>query len=113
MTRSLVASGGLARGREAGRLLRSLLSRCREAPDDAEPAVPEAWWSVRPAPARPDGEEQVLFRGAVLVRGRGRGQTIADAAQLSTELAAALTEPPSRPGRELFRLLAAGGFFAP
>ncbi|HEV8581241.1 MAG TPA: ATP-binding cassette domain-containing protein [Thermoanaerobaculia bacterium] len=113
MTRSLVASGGLARGSEAGRLLRSLFSRSREAPEAAEPAVPEAWWSVRPAPAGAEGEEQVLFRGAVLVRVRGRSGASLDAAQLSPELAAALTEPPSRPGRELFRMLAAGGFFAP
>ena len=116
MTRSLVDSGGLARGREAGRLLRSLLSRCRDAPEDeTSPAVPEAWWCVRPAPAGAGGEEQVLFRGAVLVRARGRRAPAADdaASRLSPELAAALSEPPARPGRELFRLLAAGGFFAP
>ena len=113
MTRTLVESGGLARGSEAGRLLRSLLARCRESPDAAEPAVPEAWWSVGPGPAGADGEEQVLFRGAVLVRARGRRAREAAAAQLSPELAAALAEPPARPGRELFRLLAAGGLFAP
>src|SRR6185295_8958994 len=115
MVRSLVASGGLGRGGEAGRLLRSLLSRCREAADSAEPAVPAAWWSVRPGPANEDGEEQVLFRGAVLVRVRGRRERGPEtaAAQLSPELAAALAEPPARPGRELLRLLAAGGFFAP
>jgi len=115
MVSSLAASGGLERGAEAGRLLRSLLSRCRETADAAEPAVPEAWWSVRPGPASPDGEEQVLFRGAVLVRVRGRRSTAGEAiaTQLSPELAAALAEPPARPGRELFRLLAAGGLFAP
>ncbi len=114
MVRSLVASGGLGRGAEAGRLLRSLLVRCRETADSAEPAVPAAWWSVRPGPANEEGEEQVLFRGAVLVRVRGRRAPAAEAtAQLSPELAAALAEPPARPGRELLRLLSAGGFFAP
>jgi ABC-type bacteriocin/lantibiotic exporter with double-glycine peptidase domain len=116
MTRELVESGGISRGGEAGRLLRSLLARCRETATSEEPPVPEAWWSVRPAPADADGEEQVLFRGAVLVRVRGRRAPAAGAAaaaQLSPELAAALAEPPARPGRELFRLLAAGGLFTP
>ena len=134
MTRSLVDSGAIARGREAGRLLRSLLARCREDPANEESIVPAAWWSVRPAAVvalhptdrtdrtdpsddRSDepAEEQVLFRGAVLVRVRGRRpaseKTIPQ--DLSPELAAALAEPPARPGRELLQLLAAGGFLAP
>ncbi len=118
MTRSLVAAGGLAKGGEAGRLLRSLLARCRDGGETATEAVPEAWWSVRPGPPGADGEEQVLLRGAVLVRVRGRRGPESDAAAaapspLSPELAAALAEPPARPGRELLRLLAAGGRFAP
>ena len=50
MTQSLIGSGAIARGREAGRLLRSLLARCREHPGNEESVVPVAWWSVRPAP---------------------------------------------------------------
>ena len=34
--------------------------------------IPAAFWSVRPAPPGPEGEAQVLLRGAVLVRIRGR-----------------------------------------
>jgi ABC-type bacteriocin/lantibiotic exporter with double-glycine peptidase domain len=100
MVLSVVDAGGLPRGPEAARLLRSL-------PPES---VPEEYWSVRPAPADEDGEEQVLFRGAVLVRVRGRkpGET-----ELSPELAAALSEPPARPGRDLLRLLAADGLLAP
>jgi ABC-type bacteriocin/lantibiotic exporter with double-glycine peptidase domain len=113
MTRALVDSGGLARGREAGRLLRSLVTRCREAPAAAESVVAATWWSARTGPAAADGGEQVLFRGAVLVRVRGDGSGPADPAKLSPELAAALSEPPSRPGRELFRLMMADGLFAP
>jgi ATP-binding cassette subfamily B protein len=117
MTRSLVDSGALARGREAGRLLSSLLARCRDNPEDEESIVPSAWWSVRPAPPadEPEAEEQLLFRGAVLVRVRGRRAPAAEEApaSLSPELAAALAEPPARPGRELLRQLAAGGLLAP
>ncbi len=114
MTRSLVDSGAIARGREAGRLLRSLLVRCRENRETEESVVPAAWWSVRPADQpNQETEEQVLFRGAVLVRVRGRRAPASDEAALSPELAAALAEPPARPGRELLRMLAAGGLLAP
>jgi ABC-type bacteriocin/lantibiotic exporter with double-glycine peptidase domain len=105
MVLSVVEAGGLSRGPAAARLLRSLLS----GPLDA---VPEEYWSVRPAPADEDGEEQVLFRGAVLVRVRGR-KNVETAEALSPELAAALSEPPARPGRDLLRLLAADGLLAP
>jgi len=131
MTRSLVASGAIARGREAGRILRSLLTRCREDPAQEEAVIPGVWWSVRPVPAaaldrtdrtdrtdpsdQPGPDEQVLFRGAVLVRLRGRRVEEAGVLPepLSPELAAALAEPPARPGRELLRMLAAGGLLAP
>jgi ATP-binding cassette subfamily B protein len=115
MVRAVVDAGGLARGREAERLVRSLLDRCRESPASDAPAVPAAWWSVWPDLAA-DGEERVSFRGAVLVRARGRRADAsgdAEATPLSPELAAALAEPPARPGRELLRLLAAGGALAP
>jgi len=104
MALSVVEAGGLRRGAEAARLLRALVS--------GPEAVPEEYWSVRPAPADEDGEEQVLFRGAVLIRVRGR-KTGKTAEALSPELAAALSEPPARPGRELLRLLAADGLLAP
>ncbi|HEV7668419.1 MAG TPA: ATP-binding cassette domain-containing protein [Thermoanaerobaculia bacterium] len=112
MVSSVVESGALGK-KEAARLLRSLLLRCRQAPD-ATDVVPEAFWSVRPAPPGADGEEQVRLRGAVLVRVRGRRVGGGDApATLSPELRAALAEPPARPGRELLRLLAADGALAP
>ncbi|HVG10711.1 MAG TPA: ATP-binding cassette domain-containing protein [Thermoanaerobaculia bacterium] len=98
MVRGVIDAGGLARGGEAARLLRSLVSR--------SDSVPEAYWSVQPGAE----EEQLLFRGAVLVRVRGRKGSDAE---LSPELAAALSELPARPGRELLRLLAAGGRLAP
>jgi ATP-binding cassette subfamily B protein len=109
---SLVRAGGLRRGREARRALAALLEG---AGDEAapEPTIPDASWSVRPAPPGPDGEEQVLLRGAVLVRVRGRGSTEPAASgptALGPELAAALAEPPSRPGRALLRSLRVGRF---
>jgi ABC-type bacteriocin/lantibiotic exporter with double-glycine peptidase domain len=96
----LVRAGGLKRGRQAGRLLHSLVER--DAAPGAEPIIPDVHWSVRQAPPDPDGEEQLFFKGAVLVRIRGRAAT-RETATLSPELAAAVAEPPGRPGRVLLR----------
>ncbi|WP_437974556.1 ATP-binding cassette domain-containing protein [Sorangium sp. So ce295] len=67
---SLVRSGGLGRGREAARVLGALLDRDAEA--SREEMIPPGFWTARPGPADPSGEEMVLTRGAVLVRIRGR-----------------------------------------
>ncbi len=104
MVDSLVRSGGIEAGDEAGRVLETFLRRVDE-------AVPGGYWSVRPAP----DPEQLLLRGAVLVRVRGR-RAAAPAEErkpLSPELVAALEAPPSRPGRDLLRMLRADGLLAP
>src|SRR5262249_13638985 len=63
-------SGRLRRGREAGALLRAFLEPAEGA--DETRTLPDACWSVRPAPAGGEGEEHLLMRGAVFVRVRGR-----------------------------------------
>lgn len=68
--------------------------------------IPAGYWSVQPLP-----EEQLLFRGAVMVRVKGR--TAAAAPAQSAELQAALDQPPARPGLELVKLLWQDGVFAP
>jgi ABC-type bacteriocin/lantibiotic exporter with double-glycine peptidase domain len=112
MVRSVVAAGGLRRGPAAARLLGSLFEQARVTAGQAGGPVPDDYWSVRPDPT--DGE-QLLLRGAVLVRilGRREEETKAGAAGLSPELAAALSEPPVRPGRVLVRLLREGGAAGP
>src|SRR5205085_10249780 len=72
------------------------------------------YWSAQPGPPAADDTEQVLVRGAVLVRIRGRHRTRASGtrrspAPLSPELAAALAAPASWPGRTFLRLLAGSG----
>jgi ATP-binding cassette subfamily B protein len=52
----------------------------------------------------------VLITGAVLLQARGVGKTAAD---LAPDLAAALQEPPARPGRDLLRMVLADGLVAP
>ncbi len=98
---SMVESGGVARGRQARRLLERFLE------DDQ--LIPAGYWSVRPR-----GEDELVLRGAVLVRVRGRlEKTAEEAAQLPPELIAALQEKPAKPGRELLKLLRQDGIFAP
>lgn len=119
----IVRSGGLRRGRQAARVLKAFFERARKEAADKSGTIPDVYWSVRPAPHDPIGEEQLLLRGAVLVRVRGRrtsDETLSNeaesangSAKLSPELVAALEEPPSRPVRDLLRLLRADGLFAP
>jgi ATP-binding cassette subfamily B protein len=97
MLDSIVRSGAIARGTEAARILDGFLNKSE--------TIPDHYWSVRPAPA----EGHLLLRGAVLVRALGRKEQTAS----SPELIAALRQPPAKPGRELLRLLAADGAFAP
>jgi ABC-type bacteriocin/lantibiotic exporter with double-glycine peptidase domain len=106
MMQSIVLSGGLRRGGRAARVIEQFAAR----PE----SIPRDYWSVRRADG--GGEDQLLMRGAVLVHVRGRAAatpTKDRAATLSAELAAALTEPPSRLGRDLLRMLRQDGVLAP
>ena len=98
---SIVASGGVRRGEEAIRVLRTFVDR----PDH----IPAHYWFVHADPDHPDGPEQLWMRGAVLVRAIGTGAATAT----SPELVAALEQPDARPGRELIRLLRADGVLTP
>ncbi len=104
----LVRSRALRRGAEAV----SVFERLLESEDD----IPASFWAARQA----DEGDEVLVRGAVLVRVRGHRAAATDGAEgkdaappMSPELVAAMEEPPSRPGRELLRLLRADGVLTP
>jgi ATP-binding cassette subfamily B protein len=108
MMKSLIHSGGLRKGGRAARVVEEFVAR----PE----SIPQDYWSVRRASDAPGTEDQLLMRGAVLVHVRGRAaQSPAgeDTARLSPELTAALTEAPSTPGRDLFRMLKQDGVLAP
>jgi ABC-type bacteriocin/lantibiotic exporter with double-glycine peptidase domain len=120
---AILASGGVRPGPEIERVMRHLLRKAHDEVDDEHQIIPPDVWSVRAAPPGPNGEEQVFFRGAVLVHVKGarRDERIPaketpeqrTAPALSPELIAALEEPPTRPGRELLHLLHADGIVSP
>lgn len=113
---ALIRSGGLHRGAEAARVLETLTTRAQAETPGNPQIIPSAYWSVQPAPPTPEGEEQLLLRGAVLVRVRGH-LPAADAATrlaaLSPELSAALEELPIQPWREIIRFLRTDGRLTP
>jgi ABC-type bacteriocin/lantibiotic exporter with double-glycine peptidase domain len=116
-TRSLgaiVRSGGLRRGAEAERVLGRLIEQASRDSKEGHGVIPSNYWSAWSAPPE-DGEEQVFFRGAVLVHVKGRRSesAVAETGKLPPEVAAALVEKSSRPAVELLRMLKADGLLAP
>jgi ABC-type bacteriocin/lantibiotic exporter with double-glycine peptidase domain len=118
MTSSLVHAGGVRRGDPAaGMITRFFAELLRADPSNTETLYWRYWPVSTFNPA--SSSEQVLLRGAVLVRVRGvrhRAQSAASAPrppESSPELTAALSEPPTRPGRELLKLLRADGVLGP
>jgi ABC-type bacteriocin/lantibiotic exporter with double-glycine peptidase domain len=83
---------------EAERLLTSLCNQPQ--------SIPPRYWMVRARPGEDSGE--VLMRGAVLVRVRGKHQTSVSQ-DVSDEIRLAVTRPASSPGCELVRLLKGSG----
>jgi ATP-binding cassette subfamily B protein len=123
---AVVGSRAIRRGGEATQFLQRLFEGARSVTDGRPPMIPSDFWSVREAPAGAHGEEQIYFRGAVLVHASGRKQqkksksvtgefapSEGPGEPLSPELVAASEEPQSRPGLELLQLLAAEGLLAP
>jgi ABC-type bacteriocin/lantibiotic exporter with double-glycine peptidase domain len=130
-----VRSGAIPPKGRSARLLESLFEQVRRAGPGRDGIIASRYWPVLPAPPGSNGEQQLLLQGAVLVRVRGwrvgyhaiaaiAGEEAAGdqtatgsmqnrAATLSPELVAALKEPPSRPGRDLFRMVREDGLLAP
>jgi len=108
MLAAIVRARGINAGAQAARMLEALT---QNAHGDGF-TIPAAYWSVRPLPSDSD-EEQLLLRGAVLVRVKGVRTEQSDKQPLSPELVAALNERPLRPMRELFRMFRADGVLLP
>ena len=86
MTEAWIESGALRRGRESGRVLANVAA--------SDMTIPTEYWTAEPDSTEP---ANVYLRGAVLIQVSGTRP--ADVTE--HELAAALTEKPTRPLREL------------
>jgi ATP-binding cassette subfamily B protein len=91
-----------------------LLEQASRDSQDGRSVIPSNYWSAWPAPPE-NGEEQVFFKGAVLVHVKGRLAESAEAerGKLPPEVAAALEEKSGRPSVELLRMLKADGLRLP
>lgn len=107
---AIVRARAIRRGAQATRMLEALNQNDQH--EENALTIPSSYWSVQPL-----DEEQLLLRGAVLVRVKGvrsKTQPVAeDQTRLSPELVAALAEHRSRPMRELFRMFRADGVLVP
>jgi ATP-binding cassette subfamily B protein len=92
MAQALVSSGAIARGNEA----RSLVAKLSDNPEQ----IPAIYKSVR---EDPDCPENVMFRAAVFIHGRGRAERPAES--LPQELLAVAEEKQPRPARDLWRIV--------
>jgi len=108
MLAAIVRARGIKSGAQAARMLEALTQNAHH--DGL--TIPSSYWSVRPLPSDSD-DEQLLLRGAVLVRVKGVRTVESDERPLSPELVAALNERPLRPMRELFRMFRADGVLTP
>jgi ATP-binding cassette subfamily B protein len=127
MTAALVRSGGLIPGSEAAGILESFFMQNLAAGPAGEVGdivrIPSAYWSVQPlSPSSAGGGagDQLLLRGAVLIRVLGRRRSVesssADEAMnapesgLPPELVAALQEPAYQPFREVWKMVRQDGW---
>ena len=119
MLTQVVQSRGIKRGKQATRLLRELYTRILNDKESAS-MIPAEYWFVQPAAPSADGESQLVLRGALLLRVRGKRADVPASPQegmadqpLSPELLAALNEPPHNSARELLNLLLVSGAAKP
>jgi ABC-type bacteriocin/lantibiotic exporter with double-glycine peptidase domain len=120
MVSELVEAGALLRGSEAARAIESLAAEARAQARSSTPqeswSIPLRYWSAAPSSADEDGEPQVLLRGAVLVRCRGRRAETDTASptgfELPPDLAHARDEQPS-PARTLAQMVVQDGWLTP
>lgn len=120
LVNSIVEADGIKSGKHAVKLVRTLLEQAGKESDELFKTIPKSYWSVTPQKSDDnDSEEQLLFKGAVLLQIRGKKSGIIKEKEgdeeepLSPELAAALNEKPLHPGKTLLDLLKTDGLLSP
>lgn len=117
LVQSMVSAKGIRTGGEALAVVRALFRDSRTNVGDVHSVIPAAYWSVIIDPASLGAERlQLTARGAVLLTVKGMrpaSENFEDEPELSMELAAALSEAPVSPLRNLWQLLVADGLLTP
>ena len=123
MVDSLVQADGIRRGAEARRMLEASLEQALAPGEPTLELIPPAYWSAQPLDQEgADAEQELLLRGAVLLRvrgpravgaARGADDEPGAAAPLPPDLVAALEERPPAPGRRLLGMLRTDGLLVP
>ncbi|MBV8733057.1 MAG: ATP-binding cassette domain-containing protein [Acidobacteriia bacterium] len=109
MAGSLARTGALRTKSAASRLLPITFRRAMEDPENADQSIPRPYWSAWPA----ETGDELVVRGAVAIRVKGRNPTAANVCSLPPEIVSAVKEMPPRPGWELLRLLKRDGMLTP
>jgi ATP-binding cassette subfamily B protein len=127
LTAALVRTEGIRPGKEAERVLTHFFRKASDVPlNEAYAVIPASYWSFRLSP----DENRLYLYGAVLMNAAGLYQPESpedvsqaeageeaeeafeeEAPALSPELSAALREPETGPGKEIFRAVMADGAF--
>jgi ABC-type bacteriocin/lantibiotic exporter with double-glycine peptidase domain len=108
LVQSLVDSRETERGPQAERLVAALFEPARTDHD----VIPASFWSVRLEEAREGSPDEVVVRGAVLLR-PSRSDENREAVALPRAVAAARDEKPVRAARELWEWVKRDGVRAP
>jgi ABC-type bacteriocin/lantibiotic exporter with double-glycine peptidase domain len=112
-------SGGLGDSRTAGRVLEQFFERAGSRTENPFQVIPPAYWSVLPERGHGEDEQRLVFRGAVLLRVRGRLKTVHHTAHegekpsLASYVQETLSTPSVRPIRQLIDFMRADGLLAP
>lgn len=119
LVQSMIDAGGLKAGTAAIRLLDALFDDVRTSTSDFFRIISPTYWTVTLDLENTDPTAQrLVLRGAALLRVSGRhasgpAEGAEAAPPLSTELGAALREPPERPVRSLLSLMREEGVIRP
>ncbi len=113
MLQSLANSGALSNRAQTTRLLKAIVRKALDVSDGSNDIIPDQYWSARRDNVPDPGEEQLIVRGAVLVRAKGRTTEEVNVNALPPEIAAAVSEHPPRPLAALWNFLKPDGVLAP
>jgi ABC-type bacteriocin/lantibiotic exporter with double-glycine peptidase domain len=114
----IARSGALHGSKAIERMLQQFLEKSRSSPESPFQVIHPAYWSVLPARESQEAGEQVVFRGAVVLRVRGRKiaqkrSAVPAESSPKKEATEALRESPVTSVAQLVQFLKADGLLTP